>query len=245
MDYGIVVRGGGNINQDDKWIESYNRGEPNEIGLLPDWLYKLRSLLWLWIGGGRSKMGIDDLSPLAGLRKLETLNCSDTHVTSLSPFAAKILSELKVFCERYRFLAGVDVENAIFAKNCPLIIPPIECAVEGSDAVVEYFEQLGDNSRTLNETKVIFLGQGASGKTSLIKRLRNEPFDSKESQTHGIRIRKTRFDADGEDIQEISGDWIQLQTDKDEAWTEVAKSLEPLIESIKARKNRPEPKKYS
>ena len=52
----------------------------------------------------------------------------------------------------------------------------------------------------LNEVKVIFLGEGAAGKTSLIKRLRGEGFDPEESQTHGIRIQKTPFNFDGETI---------------------------------------------
>lgn len=48
---------------------------------------------------------------------------------------------------------------------------------------------------------MIFLGEGAAGKTSLIKLLRNESFDPKESQTHGIRIRKTPFKlADGQTV---------------------------------------------
>ncbi|MGZ8217884.1 COR domain-containing protein [Methylomagnum sp.] len=91
-----------------------------------------------------------------------------------------------------------DASDCIFVEGCPLIIPPVEFPKDGGpEAVVEYFEQLGDDRTLLNEIKVIFLGEGASGKTSLIKQLRGEAFDPDEDQTHGIRIRKTPFTLDG------------------------------------------------
>ncbi len=141
-----------------------------------------------------SSTPVADLSPLAGLTELRTLDCSNTRVTDLSPFWPKIQAGWPV---RW---TGHDLEFGIHVENCPLIIPPVEFAIEGPEAVVEYFEQLGDEGRPLNEVKVIFLGEGASGKTSLIKRLRKEKFDPKESQTHGIRIQKTPFDFGGETI---------------------------------------------
>jgi internalin A len=88
---------------------------------------------------------------------------------------------------------------AILVKNCPLIIPPVEVAQESPQAVRDYFEELGDDGRKLNEVKVIFLGEASAGKTSLVKRLLGEDFDSKESQTHGIRIRKAPFAMDDGD----------------------------------------------
>jgi internalin A len=158
---------------------------------------------------------IADLSPLAGLSQLQSLDCSDTPIADLSPLAG--LSQLQWLSCRHTQIADLSPlwprirdgwpvrwnfngNTGIYVENCPLVIPPVEFAIEGPEAVVEYFEQLGDDRRPLNEIKVIFLGEGASGKTSLIKRLRNEAFDPKESQTHGILIRKTPFDIDGETI---------------------------------------------
>ncbi|MCP5103903.1 MAG: GTP-binding protein, partial [bacterium] len=40
----------------------------------------------------------------------------------------------------------------------------------------------------LNEVKVLLVGDGAAGKTSLVKRLLGQDFDKNESQTHGINI---------------------------------------------------------
>ncbi|MGX9727275.1 MAG: COR domain-containing protein [Candidatus Electronema sp. VV] len=41
---------------------------------------------------------------------------------------------------------------------------------------------------TLHEAKVLLVGDGKAGKTSLLKRLQGLPFDEHESQTHGINV---------------------------------------------------------
>ncbi|MDM8567724.1 COR domain-containing protein, partial [Candidatus Halobeggiatoa sp. HSG11] len=42
--------------------------------------------------------------------------------------------------------------------------------------------------RPLNESKLILIGDGGAGKTSLVKRLLKQDFNPQESQTHGINI---------------------------------------------------------
>ncbi len=83
----------------------------------------------------------------------------------------------------------------------PPHLPPVEIAKDSPEAVRDYFEELSTDGRRLNEVKVIFLGEASAGKTSLVKRLMGEDFDSEESQTHGIRIRKVPFDMnDGDQV---------------------------------------------
>jgi internalin A len=131
---------------------------------------------------------IADLSPISTLKGLHTLFCSNTQTADLSPLRPKIQSGWPVLWDQ-----EVYKGPGIYVQNCPLIIPPIEFAQESPEAVAEYFEELGEEGEALNEVKVIFLGEGEAGKTSLIKRLRGEGFDLHESQTHGIRIQKTPF----------------------------------------------------
>ncbi len=107
---------------------------------------------------------------------------------------------MKIYWEKFSFYVGNFIFGGIILEGCPLYCPPLEFAEKGHDTVMEYFDQLGDDGKNLNELKVIFLGEGASGKTSLIRRLRKKDFNPKENQTHGIRIRKTPFDIDGETV---------------------------------------------
>lgn len=132
---------------------------------------------------------IADLSPLSKLNNLRQVDCSRTNVTDLSPILHLIRQEIPVIMEAdYRL-----EDNFIAVENCPLICPPVEIAQDSPQAVRDYFEELGDDGCRLNEVKVIFLGEASAGKTSLVKRLMDEAFDNRESQTHGIRIRKLPF----------------------------------------------------
>jgi internalin A len=147
---------------------------------------------------------IDTLEPISSLSNLKALDCSFTKIENLEPISS--LSNLQAInCDSTKIDSlepiiriNSNQELDILAQNCPLIIPPIEFLKKGYKAIKEYFYQIQENAKNLNEVKIIFLGEGASGKTSLIKRLRNEEFDPHESQTHGIRIRKTTFKIDKE-----------------------------------------------
>jgi internalin A len=156
---------------------------------------------------------VSDLSPLASLTQLQQLNCFNTQVSDLSPLVS--LTQLQQLdCSNSRvsdllpilriIREGIPViwnsndlrPECILVRNCLLTCPPVEIAIDSPQAVIDYFEELGDNGRRLNEVKIIILGEASAGKTSLVKRLMDEPFDIDENQTHGIRIRKTPFRMD-------------------------------------------------
>ena len=137
---------------------------------------------------------VNDLSPLSGLINLKHLNCSSTLINNLYPILPLIRNLIDV---DWYYHPG---EQYILVEDCPLICPPIEIALDSSEAVRDYFEELGADGHNLNEVKVIFLGEASAGKTSLVKRLMQEQFDSKESQTHGIRIRQLPFTMDDGDL---------------------------------------------
>jgi len=71
--------------------------------------------------------------------------------------------------------------------------PPVEIAARGIDAIATYFRDREAGYLQLNEVKVLLVGHGSCGKTSLVKRLIGEAFDPHESQTHGINIRNLRL----------------------------------------------------
>src|SRR4029077_18310295 len=76
-----------------------------------------------------------------------------------------------------------------------------------SDQITNFFRRLGGSvadrplipkstfepeanvtARELNEGKLILVGRGAVGKTSLVRRLIDDEFDARESKTEGIKI---------------------------------------------------------
>ncbi len=91
-------------------------------------------------------------------------------------------------------------EELIFLPNLkeldcsenPLVSPPIEIAEKGLDAIRRYFEDLKEERQTVNEAKLIIVGQGAVGKTWLLNRLVYNKI-KKCSSTEGVDITRWKF----------------------------------------------------
>ncbi|MCP4217918.1 MAG: GTP-binding protein, partial [bacterium] len=81
--------------------------------------------------------------------------------------------------------------SGMFLKGNPLESPPVEIVEQGNDAINSWFDSFKDGipKRALNEAKILLVGDGGAGKTSLVKRLFNEDFDEQENKTDGILIR--------------------------------------------------------
>ncbi|MCI5210743.1 MAG: hypothetical protein D3910_18595, partial [Candidatus Electrothrix sp. ATG2] len=79
--------------------------------------------------------------------------------------------------------------NTINVGNNPLTSPPPEVIKQGRKAMRAYFRSLEKKETVrLHEAKVLLVGEGMAGKTSLLKRLQGLGFNKKESQTHGINV---------------------------------------------------------
>ena len=81
------------------------------------------------------------------------------------------------------------------AEN-PIVEPPPEVVEQGSDAIVGYFDDLdAQGLDPLFEAKVLLVGEGGSGKTSLLKRLYfpGEPLPEEEDTTRGIDVHHHEF----------------------------------------------------
>jgi small GTP-binding protein len=77
----------------------------------------------------------------------------------------------------------------------PLQVPPLEIGKKGKGAIDAYFQSLHkDESHPLNEVKMIILGDGGVGKTSLAKCLLKKKFDENEKDTPGLNIISWNFE---------------------------------------------------
>jgi len=129
---------------------------------------------------------ISDISVLNELLKLKQVELNQNVLKKLPENITEWGLELKwkeMLYDNFKNRVG------IYLKDNPLEKPPIEILQEGSSAVRIYFKSLQGEERALHEVKALLVGDGAAGKTSLVKQLLNESFDQHESQTHGISIR--------------------------------------------------------
>ena len=163
---------------------------------------------------------IQDISPLAGLKNLYRLSVSDTQITDLSPLKnLKNLTRLAIYNTKVTDLTplmhliekGIEVqwenagrEDGIYVYNCPLIYPPIVIAQQGNEAILRYFrERERSGTIKIQEARLLLVGQGASGKTTLRRKLlnANAEMPKGEDTTRGIEVEPYEFkNAAGDDF---------------------------------------------
>ena len=90
--------------------------------------------------------------------------------------------------------------DGIYLSVGHIISPPSEIVRKGRKALIEYLESIRGGVKSLNEVKVLVLGDGGAGKTSLVKRAVGKKFNKNESRTHGINIADWKINYRGKEI---------------------------------------------
>lgn len=145
----------------------------NQLTSLPPEIRELKNLTRLDLSKNKLTLLPSEIS---GLKNLEKLDLSENKLTSLPPEILELDLEMGY---RVRY-------NGILLRGNPLETPPIEIVKYGREAVVNYFKSLEEEKKPLNEVKVLMVGDGGAGKTSLVKRLLGEGFNGNEHQTQGL-----------------------------------------------------------
>lgn len=157
----------------------------NHSGLeeVPEEIFRLTGLWLLDLSGNRLKVVPPGIAALANLKYL---NLSDNQLAEV-PNGLTSLTKLK----------HLDL------RGNPLPIPPEILKLKDSpELILNAITQLASGvRRRLNEAKLILVGEGAVGKTSLVRSLVNEPFDAEESKTEGLEIRLWKVTHEGEGIK--------------------------------------------
>lgn len=143
----------------------------NQIASLPKEIGKLTSLERLDLRGNQIAYLPNEIGKLTSL---EWLGLQNNQLASLPPEIGELTSLQRLE------LAGnsLDIPDEILSDS------------ENPEKILEYYFRTKEASRPLNEAKLIFVGFGEVGKTSLVNRLVHDTFDSSEGKTHGIEITK-------------------------------------------------------
>jgi internalin A len=89
-----------------------------------------------------------------------------------------------------RNLEHLRLERLLLNGNPALDLPDSLLERPASEIVRYYIETRDEDSRPLRELKLLLVGRGKAGKTTLVKRLSGESPDAQESETHSIAIRE-------------------------------------------------------
>src|SRR4029078_9274879 len=160
---------------------------------IPKPIFELDSLEWFAI----SDCQIEYLPPkIADLKNLISLNIGSNQISNLPHTIGQLknLRELHVNNNRIktlpRELESLTNLELLNLRNNPLPLPPeiLQNHKEPSAVLSYYFSSIYNPNRPIGEVKLIVVGQGSVGKTSIVERLLHDTFDQNQSKTEGISI---------------------------------------------------------
>jgi C-terminal of Roc, COR, domain/Ras of Complex, Roc, domain of DAPkinase/Leucine rich repeat len=147
--------------------------EDNMIGEIPPEIACLRNLKILHLGSNR----ISQIPPaISNLDSLRCLKLNSNVINRIPPEISK-LENLKV----------IDLNNNLLATELKTAY------YEGVHALFKYLKEVQIN---LYEAKLVLVGEGAVGKSSLLAKLRGEEWIENRETTHGIEIKPVSLPQD-------------------------------------------------
>jgi internalin A len=164
-----------------------------------------------WLSGakelGLGGMGLTELpKSLSQLTQLQSLDLGGNHLTVLPQWLGQ-LTQLRSLCLDQNRLTALpeslgqlrNLEELFLHSNSKLGLSPDILGPDWHDVksrnkqpanpraiLAFYFSQQKPSAKPLNEVKLLLVGHGRVGKTSLSKALRGLPHDEKEPETPGI-----------------------------------------------------------
>ena len=146
----------------------------NQLTSVPDTLGTLTNLIGMYFGGSQLTTLPDTFSNLTNLLELDL---SDNQLTTLPDWLVE--------------LTDLDL---IFVTGNPLTSPLPEIVVEGPQSVLAFIRARAVGSSKQWMSKLLVVGEGGVGKTSLLKALADDQHDPDEPTTDGLKIKSLYLD---------------------------------------------------
>ncbi|WP_203914298.1 COR domain-containing protein [Rhizocola hellebori] len=182
-------------------------GARQAIESLPEWLFhSCRRLDWLDLSGNALHRIPREISELRSLRVL-LLGGNAINEAPVELFDLPNLRELELSDNRLTLLHSQIRPRRqlkyLGLEGNPLNLPPevVAAATTNPAMVFEYLRQVRASRRALDEAKLLVVGEGAVGKTSLIRRLVGSGFDEDERKTEGIDVTQWQVTPGGKDTR--------------------------------------------
>jgi len=148
----------------------------NQLAAVSDTIARLQNLTWLDLNSNQLSALPDAITQLQNLTALDSGNNQLTVV----PEALVQLPNLKELC----------------LDSNPIETPPPEVVKKGLEAMRDYFRQLEAKGQDyLYEAKLLIVGEGGAGKTTLAKKIQNPNYQlcEGEASTEGVEVIRWQF----------------------------------------------------
>ncbi|OUL35978.1 Ras family protein [Nostoc sp. T09] len=181
----------------------------NEITEIPEAIAKLTNLTELGLGINQITKLPEALAKLTNLTRLD-LNYNQ--IAKLPEAIAKLtnLTRLDLYNNQITEIPEAleslpKLEQLDLRRNPLPISPEILGASDDVGSVEDIFNYLrllrSGEVRPLNEAKLLLIGQGSVGKTSLIERLIHNQYDQNQPQTDGLNVETWNVQVNSKDIR--------------------------------------------
>jgi internalin A len=144
--------------------------EANKLSTIPNWLGKLSSLRAVSLNHNNLKKLPEQIGTL--------------------PMLVELWLDYNLLDELPRSLRQLPIKILRLRGNPKLNLPESILGRSPEEILRYYFESRPGKDTPLLELKLLLVGRGRAGKTTLVKRLAGEEPDKNESETHSISIRE-------------------------------------------------------
>ncbi len=157
--------------------------ESNQLTALPPELGQLTALTELWLAGNRLTTLPPELGRLTALTRL-FLNNTKLTALPLELFQLTALTHLFLHDN-----PGLDLPPEVLGPTFVGVWGPQKAKPAAPRGILDhYFARVQQGERALNEVRLVLVGRGSAGKTSLVRRLVHDRFDPEEKETPGIAL---------------------------------------------------------
>ncbi|MCL6750454.1 leucine-rich repeat domain-containing protein [Nostoc sp. CCCryo 231-06] len=170
----------------------------NKLTTLPEAIARLQQLTSLNLS--RNKLTTLP-EAIASLQQLTSLDLSYNGLTTLPEAITRLqqLTSLNLSGNKLTTLpeaiARLQQLTSLYLRGNPIEKPPPEIVEQGIEAIRDYFRQLqAEGTDYLYEAKLLIVGEGGAGKTTLAKKIKDQNYQlPEEDTTKGIEVIQWSF----------------------------------------------------
>jgi internalin A len=184
----------------------------NQITEIPEWIGQLTNLTTLSLYNNQ----ITEIPECIGqLTNLTTLHLHTNQITEIPEWIGQLtnltelylsnnqITEIPEYLEKLLNLQKLDLrQNPLPVYPEILGLPDLEKEPGSIQEIFNYCRQLRSGEvRPLNEAKLLLVGQGSVGKTSLVNRLIDNTFNPNQSKTDGLGVNNWTIHINSKDVR--------------------------------------------